>query len=229
MIDFNYYYDDSIMHRADPLLKFLSLIFFSILICRAKGILLFIISSVLIIISILLSKISLKRLFSPLLRLIPLLAAILIVNTFFYNNGECIYQFHLLCLSKEGFLQGLNIILRTITIIGLSFVFIQTTTSIEIMDAIEHLLLPLRFLKIRTRDISLIMSISIQFIPIIFSDFERIKKAQIIRGADFSDKSIRGTIKTVIPVVIPAFISVFRRADELSMAIEARGYNSEDE
>ena len=97
------------------------------------------------------------------------------------------------------------------------------------MDAIEHLLVPLRIFKIQTRDISLIMSVSIQFIPIIFSDFERIRKAQIIRGTDFSDKSIRGTIKSVIPIVIPAFISVFRRADELAMAIEARGYNIEDE
>ena len=228
MIDFNYYYDDSIMHRANPLLKFLSLIIFSIFICWAKGILLFIISPVLIMITILLSKIPLKRLFSPLLRLIPLLAVILIVNTLFYSNGKCTYQFQLFCLSNEGFFQGLNIIIRTITIIALSFIFIQTTSSIEIMEAIENLLMPLRFLKIQTRDISLIISISIQFITIIFSDYERIKKAQIIRGADFSDKSIRGTFKTVIPIVIPAFISVFRRADELSMAIEARGYNSED-
>ena len=229
MIDFNYFYDDSIMHRANPLLKFLSLIIISIFICRVNGISLFIISSILIIISILLSKISLKTLFSPILRLIPFLAAILLVNTLFYNSGKCIYQFHLICFSKDGFIQGLNIAFRTITIILLSSVFIRTTTSIDIMDAIEHLLVPLRIFKIQTRDISLIMSVSIQFIPIIFSDFERIRKAQIIRGTDFSDKSIRGTIKSVIPIVIPAFISVFRRADELAMAIEARGYNIEDE
>ena len=88
---------------------------------------------------------------------------------------------------------------------------------------------PLRLFGIPTKDIALIMSISLQFIPVFFSDIDRIRKAQTARGVDFSKGSVMDRAKSVFPLVIPAFISAFRRADELSLAIEARGYNSEIE
>lgn len=230
MIDFNYQTGDSILHKMNPAIKFCGLILFSCIIVVIKGKYLLLLSVVLITISLILSQQSVKKIFIPVLRFIPFFSAILLVNTVFYNSSECQYKFWLICISKAGFFQGLYIVIRTITIFIMSSVFIKTTSTIEIMETVEKGLSPLRIIKIPVKDISLIMSISIQFIPIIFYDFERIRKAQITRGADLNNrKTIVDKIKTYIPIIIPTFISVFRRADELSMAIEARGYNIPDD
>ncbi len=230
MIDFNYQAGDTILHKMNPVIKFCGMILFSCVIVVLQGISLILASVFLITVSLLLSQQSVKKLFTPVLRFIPFFLAILLVNTVFYNNSECQYKFWLICISKAGFLQGLYIVIRTITILIMSSVFIKTTSTIEIMEAVEKILSPLRIIKIPVKDISLIMSISIQFIPIIFYDFERIRKAQITRGADMnSRKTLLDKVKTYIPIIIPTFISVFRRADELSMAIEARGYNITDD
>ena len=128
------------------------------------------------------------------------------------------------CFSKEGIIRGIEIILRTTVVMMLSYIFIRTTTTVEIMKGIERVMTPLRFLRVPTRDIALIMSIALQFIPVLYADFDRIRKAQIARGADFSGKSLKIRIKLILPLVIPAFVSAFRRADELSLAMEARGF-----
>ena len=119
--------------------------------------------------------------------------------------------------------------LHTAAIMMLSVIFIRTTTSVQIMKGIEKLLRPLRMFGIPARDIALIMSIALQFIPIFFSDFDRIRKAQMARGADFSEGSLKERANALLSIVVPAFVSAFRRADELSLAIEARGYRSEKE
>ena len=121
----------------------------------------------------------------------------------------------------------MNIILHTFFITVISFIFIQTTTSVEIMKGIERLLKPLQFIGIPVHEIALIISIALQFIPVFYADFDRIRKAQIARGADFTDGKISARIKAILPLVIPAFVSAFRRADELSLAMEARGFNLE--
>lgn len=230
MIDFNYQTGDSILHKMDPAIKFCGLILFSCVIVVLQGLSLILASVILISVFLLLSQQSVKKIFTPVLRFIPFFTAILLVNTVFYNNTECQYRFWLICISKAGFLQGIYIVVRTITIFIMSSVFIKTTSTIEIMETVEKILSPLRIIKVPVKDISLIMSISIQFIPIIFYDFERIRKAQITRGADLNNrKTILDKVKTYIPIIIPTFISVFRRADELSMAIEARGYNNKED
>lgn len=229
MIDFNYQAGDSILHKLNPVIKFCGLISFSCVIVSLKGISLLLASTGLIAISLFLSQQSVKNIFKPVLRFFPFFSAILLANTVFYNNSECQIKFWLICISKTGFLQGIYIVIQMITIFIISAVFIKTTSTIEIMETVEKILSPLRIMKIPVKDISLIMSIAIQFIPIIFYDFERIRKAQIARGADMNNRiTLFEKIKTYIPIIIPTFISVFRRADELSIAIEARGYNISD-
>ena len=224
MIDFNYIPGDSILHRTDPAVKFAVSILLSGLILLTKDLTCVIISILLVITLLILSGLDLESAFSPLKKIAIFMLMIFFVNALFYNGDSCIYAKWIICISKEGIRQGLNILLNTFMVIFLSSVFIRTTTSVEIIKGIETLLRPLRHLGVPTRDIALMMSIALQFIPVFFSDLDRIRKAQTARGADFSRGSILNRIKAVIPLVIPAFVSAFRRADELSMAIEARGY-----
>ena len=227
MIDFSYQTGDSFLHRLDPAIKLSGLLIASLIVLLTNGLLSLIISAVLIFLFLRMSKLPAKTVFRPLKRLTVFLSAIFLMNALFYNDGRCIFSWWLLCISQTGIIQGCNIVLHTAVVTVLSSIFIQTTTSIEIMKGLERLMRPLRKLSVPTRDIALIMSIAIQFIPVFFSDLDRIRKAQTARGADFSGGSLSSRIKSIIPLVIPAFISAFRRADELSYAIDARGYQSD--
>lgn len=227
MIDLNYIYGDSVLHKMNPAIKFSGLILLSILILFLKGFACLIIS-VLIIFSLLyLARLDIKTVVRPFKRLRWFFIMIFLMNALFYKGNNCIYNIGFICLSKEGALTGANIVLHSFAVTILSFIFIQTTTSVEIMKGIERIMSPLRLIGIPTRDIALIMSIALQFIPVFYSDFDRIRKAQIARGADFTGNSLKDKIRIIFPLVIPAFVSAFRRADELSLAMEARGFSLE--
>lgn len=229
MIDFTYQYSDSFLHRLDPAVKLFGLIFLSAIVLLTNGLFGTILSAILIAVLMFAGNLSFRTLFKPLKRLIPFLALIFLMNALFYSEESCLYAFWLICISKAGIIKGYNIVLHTFTITVLSSIFIRTTTSVEIMKGMETIMKPLRCLGVPVRDVSLIMSIALQFIPVFFNDLDRIRKAQISRGADFSGGSLIDRAKAVFPLVIPAFISAFRRADDLSMAIEARGFQSERE
>ena len=227
MIDFAYQEGDSFLHRLDPAVKFIGLIMSSILILLTNGSAGLAVSILLLGTLITLSKIPLKSVLQPLKRLTWFLAAIFLLNALFYDSDECILRYGIICISKGGLLQGFNIIQHTVSVLILSTLYIRTTTSIGIMKGIGRCISPLRLFGVPTRDVSLVMSIALQFIPVFFSDIDRIRKAQTARGADFTGGSLRDKAEAAFAIVIPAFISAFRRADELSDAIEARGYRGE--
>ena len=227
MIDFTYQSGDSLLHRLDPAVKFFGLLISSIAVLCCSGLPGLLVSVSLILVLIAISGLEVKTIFVPLKKIFLFLVLVFIMNALFYNEGSCYFSWWIVCISRKGLEQGFNIVLHTFTISVLSFIFIRTTTSIEIMKGMEKLMKPLRLFGIPTRDISLIMSIALQFIPVFFNDLDRIRKAQITRGADFTGGSFKDRVKAVIPLVIPAFVSAFRRADELALAIEARGYRSE--
>lgn len=227
MIDLAYQNSNAILHRIDPTIKFLGLIILSVIVLVSKNLPCTIISAVLIISLTSLANFPLKTVFSPLKRLFLFLVMIFLMNALFFDSKDCLYSFHWICISAKGIEQGYNIVIHTITITILSSIYIKTTTSIDIMKGMEKAMSPLRLLHVPTKDISLIMSIALQFIPVFFSDIDRIRKAQTARGADFNTGTLFERIRSVFPLVIPAFVSAFRRADELSIAIEARGYQSD--
>lgn len=229
MIDLTYQTGDSILHRMNPTYKFIGLLFLTVIVLVSKNIPGTIIAAVLTTTLIILSRLPIKKVLSPLKSLFFFLIMIFLMNALFFNGEDCLYSFHSICISKKGIEQGYNIVLHTITITILSSIYIRTTTSIDIMKGIENTMKPLRVFHIPTKDISLIMSIALQFIPVFFNDIDRIRKAQIARGADFNKGSFIKRIYSIFPLVIPAFISAFRRADELSTAIEARGFQSDYE
>ena len=225
MNDLTYIYSNSLLHKIDPAIKFAGLILLSIVILISNGFICLVSSTLIISVLLYFGRLNIKTVFIPIKRLFWFFVMIFLMNALFYKEKTCFYSIWILCISKEGVFKGANIVLHTSAVTILSYIFIRTTTSVEIMNGIEKVMTPLRFIGIPTRDIALIMSIALQFIPVFYSDFNRIRKAQIARGADFTGNSLISKIKIVFPLVIPAFVSAFRRADDLALAMEARGYS----
>ena len=225
MIDLTYIYSNSLLHKIDPAIKFAGLILLSIVILISNGFICLVSSTLIISVLLYFGRLNIKTVFIPIKRLFWFFVMIFLMNALFYKEKTCFYSIWILCISKEGASKGANIVLHTSAVTILSYIFIRTTTSVEIMNGIEKVMTPLRFIGIPTLDIALIMSIALQFIPVFYSDFNRIRKAQIARGADFTGNSLISKIKIVFPLVIPAFVSAFRRADDLALAMEARGYS----
>lgn len=229
MIDFAYQSGDSLIHRLSPKVKLPFLVLFIALVLCTKDLLGTVTACVLILSLMLLSGLPFMSVFRTLRRLLPFLVLIFLMNALFISGNRCLFSLGPLCISKTGIAAGYNIVLHMLAVTLLSVIFIRTTTSVGIMKSMEFYLRPLRIIGVPTRDLALIMSIALQFIPVFFADIDRIRRAQIARGADFSSGSLTDRIRGVLPLIIPAFISAFRRADDLALAIEARGFQSETE
>lgn len=156
--------------------------------------------------------------------MMPFYVIIFVMNALFYKAEDPYFSFWIVTLSKEGLTRGANVVLRIAIIIILSSILTTTTPAMGIMYALETLVGPLRYLRLPAEEIAMILSIAIQFIPTLMEESDTIRKAQIARGARFESGKLRERAMAMMPMVVPIFISAFRRADELSVAMEARGY-----
>lgn len=127
--------------------------------------------------------------------------------------------------SLDGVTQGINVVLRVNLAMIIGNILVSTTSPLEIIGAIESLIYPLKYIGVPIQDVAMILGVSIQFIPIFMEETDMIRKAQTARGARFESKKICEKAQSVIPLVVPIFLSAFQRADELSVAMEARGYH----
>ena len=149
------------------------------------------------------------------------------MNSIFYGKGKAVISFWKINVTIGGIKQGAVIVLNVIFVILWSKLFILTSSPIEITSGINFYLKPLKLLKVKTENLALILSVSIQFVPTLLLEAQNIKKAQIARGAEFESRNIFKKTKCIFALIVPIFISAFKRADELSQALEARGYKGE--
>ena len=170
------------------------------------------------------AQLSLKDMFRSLKALIPFLLMILLMNGLFYHGDEVLFEWHFICVSREGIFQGLSIALVMAELVMLSTILQRTTTPLEMTGAIVSMLSPLRKLGVNIDDFALTLSVAIQFIPVLQEESRMIIRAQNARGAKVNTGSLMQRVRSVIPLVIPIIISAFRRGDELSQALLARGY-----
>src|SRR5699024_10708235 len=147
-----------------------------------------------------------------------------ILHLFVTKEGEVIYEIFTLKIYSGGVQQGLMISLRFGLLIFMTSLLTLTTTPIEFTDAIEELLRPLNKIKFTVHELALMMYISLRFIPTLMQETDKISKAQESRGVDFRTGPIKERIKAIVPLLVPLFISAFKRAEELAMAMESRGY-----
>ncbi len=156
--------------------------------------------------------------------MLPFFAVIFVMNSLFYSSDNPIWKFWFITLSKEGMIQGLNVVFRIAIIIIISGVLTQTTSTMGLMSGIETLIKPLKYIRVPVEEVAMILSVALQFIPTLIEESDKIKKAQIARGARFESEKLSERAMAMLPMIVPLFLSSFKRADELSMAMESRGY-----
>lgn len=147
-----------------------------------------------------------------------------VLQIFFNGNGKVLLEWNFIKITDVGLMKAAFITLRITLVVAGSALLTLTTTPVEISDAVESLLLPLKLVKFPVHDFALIMSIALRFIPTLTDETDRIIRAQKARGADFESGNIFKRVKALMPVLIPLLISSFRRADELGDAMDARCY-----
>ncbi len=218
-----YYQTDSVIHRLDPRVKLVGTIIYIISLFLYKEAAPFLLAMLFLAMTIRISHVPFKYMIRGLKAIVVLL---LITSAFnmFLTQGEPLISFWKLTITKEGLVTAIFIAVRLILLIIGSSLMTLTTTPNELTDALEKLLSPLKKLKMPIHEISMMMSIALRFIPILLEETDKIMKAQMARGADFDSGNMIKKIKAMVPLLVPLFISAFRRANDLAMAMEARCY-----
>ncbi|MDR1701721.1 MAG: energy-coupling factor transporter transmembrane protein EcfT [Sporomusaceae bacterium] len=218
-----YFPGHSYIHKLDPRTKILGVTAYIASIFLAEA---YVAYSLLILFALFLIAISgippkmVARSVKPLWIIILFTIMVHILST----PGEVIYKLSFLSVTKEGLRQGILMSLRLVLIICVASLITFTTSPISLTDGIERLLNPFRRLGVPAHELAMMMTIALRFIPTLLEEADRIIKAQTARGADFSSGNIFKRAKSLIPILVPLFVSAFRRADELAVAMEARCY-----
>lgn len=222
-----YYQTDSIIHRLDPRVKFAATLLYIISLFIFDNIAGYIVAAIFVFAVIKLSRVPFKFIVKG-MKTILFLLLITVVFNMILTPGEPIISFWKIKITKEGLkIAGLMAIRLTFLIFGSSLMTLTTTPN-QLTDGMEKLMAPLKKIKVPVHEIAMMMSIALRFIPILLEETDKIMKAQIARGADFENGNIVKKAKNMIPLLVPLFISAFRRANDLAMAMEARCYRGGD-
>ena len=229
-ISFGQFYPaESIIHKSDPRTKVILAVLYIISSFVCKNILSFVLLVVSGVVIIFLSKIPLKIVMRSLKPLIIIMAFMSLLNLFMTKGGISLLSFGIFEITSKGVYAAVSAIIRVITlIIGTSIFLTYTTTPISLTDGIEQLLGGLKKIKVPVHEFAMMMTIALRFIPTLIEETDKIIAAQKARGADFSSGNLIKRAKALIPILIPLFISAFRRADELAIAMECRCYRGGD-
>ncbi len=222
-----YYPSESVVHKLDPRLKILLTLAYIVAIFFIGNFWGFLALGVGCVLLAKVSKIPVKYLLKSLKPLLILMAITALLNLFM-TDGKVLWQWGILRITEEGAVMAIFMLLRvSFLVLGTSFLT-YTTTPITLTAGIESLLKPLKKIKVPAHEIAMMMSIALRFIPTLIEETDKIMAAQKARGAALSEGNILKRAKALIPILIPLFISAFRRADELAVAMESRCYHGGD-
>jgi len=215
---------NSIVHRLDPRIKMINVIILItslFLIARFTG---FGIYMVFIIMAVIISRLPFKKVLKGLRPIIFLVLLTLLLHIFMTKGGEVLWQWRFLSIESEGLMTGFFMVSRILLLILVTSILTLTTSPLQLTDGIEYLLSPLKRVGVPASELSMMMTIALRFIPTLLEEADKIMKAQKARGADFESGNIIQRAKSLIPLLVPLFISAFRRADDLALAMESRCY-----
>ncbi|RLQ91730.1 energy-coupling factor transporter transmembrane component T family protein [Falsibacillus albus] len=215
---------DSIIHKLDPRAKLIFVFAFICIVFLANNAATYGIMALFTLVLILMSRIPVIFLINGLKPILFLIIFTFFLHVFFTTGGALLFHFSFIRIYEEGLRQGIFISLRFLLLIFVTSLLTLTTSPISITDGLESLLNPFKKIKLPVHELALMMSISLRFIPTLMDETDKIMKAQTARGVDFTSGPIKDRVKAVIPLLIPLFVSSFKRAEELATAMEARGY-----
>ena len=221
-----YYPADSLLHRLDPRVKFVGTILYiaSLFVCRSWG---YLVAAVFLAVMIILSKVPFKYMIRGLRGIFFILLFTVVLNLFL-TPGTVIWQWKALKITEEGLHTASVMAVRLVLLILGASLMTLTTTPNKLTNAMEYLFRPLNKIHVPVHEIAMMMSIALRFIPILMEETEKIKRAQMARGADFESGGVIRRVKAMVPLLVPLFISAFRRANDLALAMEARCYHGGD-
>ena len=219
-----YFPGDTLAHRLDPRTKLLATVLYIIAIFLAKGPIAYGVLILTLIVSVRISKVGAKALFRGLKPVLFIIAFTAVLNLF-YTPGTVIAQFWIFHVTREGVITAIAMMLRISLLIMGTFLLTYTTSPIRLTDGLEDLLGPLKKLGVPVHELAMMMSIALRFIPTLIEETDKIMSAQRARGADFESGNLLQRAKALIPLLVPLFVSAFRRADELATAMECRCYH----
>lgn len=218
-----YYPGDSPIHRLDPRVKLFGTLIYIISLFIFKGVAAFVLAAIFLVAAIKLSGVPFFYMVKG-LKAIVVLMVITGVFHLFFTQGTPLVSFGALTVTREGLKNAALMLVRlALLIIGTSLMTLTTTPN-QLTDGLEKSLAPLSKIGIPVHEIAMMMSIALRFIPILIEETDKIMKAQAARGADFESGNIFRKVKAMIPLLIPLFVSAFRRANDLALAMEARCY-----
>lgn len=214
----------SFVHQLDPRAKLLFVFAFIIIVFLANNTVTYALLLAFTLVVILVSRIRLYFLINGLKPVIFLMVFTFLLHILFTKEGDIVLDLGFLKIYENGLRQGIFISIRFLVLVFMTSILTLTTSPISITDGLEVLLNPFKKLKLPVHELALMMSISLRFIPTLMDETDKIIKAQMARGSDLSAGPIKDRIKAVVPLLVPLFVSAFKRAEDLATAMEVRGY-----
>ena len=224
-----YFPGDSVVHRIDSRFKIVLDIIYVVMLFVADNFISLAVAGIFILMAYAVSGIKAVMMLKSLKPIMPLILFTAILNLFFVNGtGEPVFEWWIISIHEEGITTAIFMIVRIVClIIGMSLLT-YTTSPIVLTDAIERLLSPLKKIKLPVHELAMMMTIALRFIPTLIEETDKIMAAQKARGADLDTGGLMKRAKALVPILIPLFVSAFKRANELAMAMECRCYKGGD-
>ena len=219
-----YFPGNSPVHRLDPRTKILFLIVYIVALFTASNWVSYAVVFCFLATTILISRIPLKAIVNGMKPLVMILIFTGILNIFFTTGERLVFKIWIITVYWEGIVRAVFMMLRILMLITGTFLLTYTTSPIALTDGLESLLGPLKKIKLPVHELSMMMCIALRFIPTLIEETDKIMSAQKARGADFESGKLMQRVKALVPILVPLFISAFRRADELATAMECRCY-----
>ena len=220
-----YFPGKSVLHRMDSRVKILLTAVFIVMLFMAKSIQALSVGILFTVVTFIISRIPLKMMGKSLKPIVPIVIFTAVLNLFFIRTGDILWEWKIIKLTQNGVDTSLFMVIRIICLICGSSLLTYTTSPIELTDAIEKLLGPLKKIKVPVHELAMMMTIALRFIPTLIEETDKIINAQKARGADMETGGLIQKTKALIPILIPLFVASFRHAEELALAMECRCYH----
>jgi len=219
-----YFPGNSFIHRLDPRTKLIALVVYIVALFMAVNWVSYALVAVFLLLCIKISTIPAKSFIRGMKPLMMILVFTAVLNLFFTTEGTVLVDFWFIMITTAGLQRAIFMAVRILLLICGTFLLTYTTSPISLTDGLEALMNPLKKIKVPVHELSMMMCIALRFIPTLIEETDKIMSAQKARGADFESGTLMEKAKALIPILVPLFISAFRRADELATAMECRCY-----
>ena len=220
-----YFPGNTVAHRLDPRTKILLVLFYIVALFCAQGIVTYALLALCLAICVRISHVGIRQLVRGLKPVLFIMIFTGVLNLFFTPGGRTLAEWGVIRISEQGLRNAVFMVLRIMLLIMGTFLMTYTTSPISLTDGLERLLNWMKRFHVPVHELAMMMSIALRFIPTLIEETDKIMSAQKARGADFESGNLIQKAKALIPILVPLFISAFRRADELATAMECRCYH----